>query len=66
MGKDTRELMMMLMVVVKCNLNLILLLPLHLWFRAILDERRMCVYSVPIGPGMISLYDQQLLVTYLG
>ena len=58
MGKDPRELMMMLMVVVKCDVNLTLLFAFDLWFRAILDEIRMCVYSVLIGPGVISLYDR--------
>ena len=57
MGKDPREMMTTLMVV-KYDVNLILLFAFDLWFQAILDEIRVCVYNnIPIGPGVISLYD---------
>ena len=48
------------------NVKLVLLFDLDLWFQAILDEIKVCVYSVLIGPGVVSLYDQLLLVTYVG
>jgi hypothetical protein len=60
-GKGPREMMMTLMVVVKYVLYIVkltLLLAFDLWFRAILDGIRVSVYSVPIGPGVISLYDR--------
>ena len=57
MGKDPREMTTTLMVVEKYDVNLILLFAFDLWFQAILDEIRVCVYNVPIGPGVISLYD---------
>jgi hypothetical protein len=55
---DPREMMMTLMVVVKYVLYIVkLTLPyaFDLWFRAILDGITVNVYSVPIGPGIISL-----------
>ena len=58
MGKDPRETMTTLMVVVKCDVYLILLFAFDLLFLAILDEIRVYVYNVPIGPGVVSLYDR--------
>ena len=58
MGKDPRETMTTLMVVEKYNVNLILLFAFDLLFLAILDEIRVYVYNVPIGPGVVSLYDR--------
>ena len=63
--KDPREMMVTLMVVEKYDVNLILLFAFDL-FLVILDEIRVYVYNVPIGPGVVSLYDRELLVTYLG
>ena len=57
MGKDPRE-MMTLMVVEKYDVNLILLFAFDLLLLAILDEIRVCVYNVLIGPGIISLYNR--------
>ena len=65
MGIDPRE-MMTMFVVEKYNVNLVLLFALDRCFQAILDGITVSVYSVPIGPGVISLCDQWLLVTYMG
>ena len=58
MGKDPRETMTTLMVVEKYDVNLILLFALDVLFLAILDEIGVYVYNVPIGPGVVSLYDR--------
>ena len=50
--------MVTLMVVEKYDVNLILLFAFDLLFLAILDEIRVYVYNVPIGPGVVSLYDR--------
>ncbi len=52
---------MTLIVVVKYVLYIVkLTLPFafDLWFWAILDGITVSVYSVPIGPGIISIYDR--------
>ena len=58
-GEGFREVAMV--VVVKYNISLTLLFALDLWFRAILDEIGVWVYSVPI-----SLCDRLMLVIHVG
>ena len=68
-GEGSREVAMVVVVVVvvvKYNVSLTLLFALDPWFRAILDEIRVWVYSVLIGPGVISLCNRLILVIYVG
>ena len=59
-GEESSEVVM----VEKYNVSLILLFAMDVWFRAILDEIRVWVYSVLIGPSVISLRNRLILVTY--